>query len=368
MKEKRLKNRVFCFVGASCSGKTTLLEKIIPLLVKRGFKVGAIKGCGVPSKIDYQDKDSYRLKEAGATQVVLSSAEQLAFISDLKAAPRLEQLIEHYLHNVDIILVEGYRSSSYPKILVIRHDNPQEAIPFDSLNNVLACISDGPCEKGIPHFKPDAYEAIADFIITKGKVLTFSDDVAGVILAGGRSSRLGWDKADIKISTASLLEKTAFLLEQLFEEIWVIGRKPDHDLIRRGIKWHLDLIQDVGPVAGIYTALKVIDKEACLVVACDMPRLNLSVLKKLLQDREGRRADIIISRHAASGKLEPLVGIYRKGILSLMEKLLAKRKFKVSELFLDSHIWYVDFNPREAQAFMNINTAQDLDRFRVNTR
>ncbi len=364
-----MKNSVFCFVGTSGSGKTTLLEKLIPLLVERGYRVGVIKRCGRTFQIDYQGKDSYRLKQAGAAQVLVNNPQQLAFISDLTAGVELKQLIEDHFQNVDIVLVEGHKSSSYPKIAVMRQDNPRGVTPLETLNNVLACVSDGPYDEGIPHFKPHEYQAIADFIINRGEILKFNEEVAGVVLAGGKSLRLGRDKANFKVGASTLLERTTSLLKELFEEVWVIGRKPDHDLIRRGIKWHLDLIQDIGPVAGIYTALKVIDKEACLVIACDMPKLTLSVLKKLLQDRDkGQRADIIVSRQGVSGKVEPLVAIYRKDVLPLIESLVAKRKFKVSELFLHSHTRYVDFDPHEAQVFMNINTAQDLDKFQATSR
>lgn len=359
-----MKNRVFCFVGTSGSGKTTLLEKIIPLLVERGYRVGAVKRCGRTFQIDYQGKDSYRLKQAGAAQVLVNNPQQLAFISDLKAGIELKQLIEDHFQNVDIVLVEGHKSSPHPKIAVMRQNNPRGITPLETLNNVLACVSDGPHEEGIPHFKPHEYQAIADFIIKRGQILTFNKQVAGVVLVGGKSLRLGRDKVNFKVGTSTLLERTISLLKGLFEEVWVIGRKLDHELVSRGIKWHLDLIQNVGPMAGIYTALRVMDKEACLVVACDMPKLNLSVLRRLLHVREKESsADIIVSRQVASDKVEPLVAIYKKGVLSSIENLIAERRFKISELFLQSQTRYVDFDAHEAQAFLNINTAQDWENF-----
>ena len=366
---RRLKNRVFCFVGTSGSGKTTILEKIIPLLVERGYRVGVVKSCGRTFQIDHQGKDSYRLKQAGAAQVLINNPQQLAFISDFEPGVELNQLIEDHFQNVDIVLVEGHKSSPHPKIAVMRQDNPRGVIPLETLNNVLACVSDGPHQQGIPHFKPHEYQAIADFIINRGEILTVNEQVAGVVLAGGKSLRLGRDKVNFKIGASTLLERTTSLLKELFEEVWVIGRKLDHELITRGIKWHLDLIQNIGPMVGIYTALKVMDKEACLVVACDMPKLNLSVLEKLLHVREKEPgADIIVGRQAALGKVEPLTAIYKKGVLSSIEGLIAERRFKISELFLQSQTRYVDFDVHEAQAFLNINTAQDWEQFCLSAR
>lgn len=112
---------VIGIVGRSGSGKTTLLTKLIPELTRRGVSVSTVKHTHHDFDMDQPGKDSYRHREAGATEVVLASAYRWALLHELRGAsePDMEELIGH-MSPVDIVLVEGFKHHPYPKIEVHR--------------------------------------------------------------------------------------------------------------------------------------------------------------------------------------------------------------------------------------------------------
>jgi molybdopterin-guanine dinucleotide biosynthesis protein B len=123
---------ILCFVGCSDCGKTTLLEKIIPLLKNKGYKIGAIKNDTHGFNVDREGKDSYRLKQAGATSVIISGPNQFALISDNDKFLTLEDFIFLMGDKVDIILTEGFKSSNKPKIELF----------LDSVSTDILCKND----------------------------------------------------------------------------------------------------------------------------------------------------------------------------------------------------------------------------------
>lgn len=111
---------VICFVGPKNSGKTTLLEKVIRQLSSSGLRVAAFKHDAHDFRIDQPGKDSYRFAEAGAETVLIASATKTALVVRHDESPTLPELVARYVRGVDVVLAEGYKSSSYPKIVVHR--------------------------------------------------------------------------------------------------------------------------------------------------------------------------------------------------------------------------------------------------------
>lgn len=114
--------KVVAFVAKSNTGKTSLLEQVIRELKNRGYKVGAIKHDAHRFDIDHPGKDSHRLTEAGADTMLITSPEKLALIKKHEVEPSLEDLISTYFTDVDIVLTEGFKMSSLPKIEVHRKE------------------------------------------------------------------------------------------------------------------------------------------------------------------------------------------------------------------------------------------------------
>lgn len=132
---------VVSFVGSSGSGKTTFLEQIIPLFIDTGYKIGAIKHDAHKFEIDKPGKDSYRLKQAGAETVCISSAEKLALIQSCKNEYTVEELILKFFGNVDLVLTEGYKKSDLPKLEIYRSANNKPPLNFTN-KELIGVISD----------------------------------------------------------------------------------------------------------------------------------------------------------------------------------------------------------------------------------
>jgi molybdopterin-guanine dinucleotide biosynthesis protein MobB len=116
-------------VGNSGAGKTTLLERLIPALKGKGLRVGVVKHDAHRFDIDHPGKDSHRLTAAGADTMMITSAEKLAMVKRHAASPPIEELLERYFSDMDLVLVEGFRGSSLPKIEVHRKDFARAHLP-----------------------------------------------------------------------------------------------------------------------------------------------------------------------------------------------------------------------------------------------
>jgi molybdopterin-guanine dinucleotide biosynthesis adapter protein len=156
---------ILCFVGRSNSGKTTVIERLIPELVREGYRLATIKHAGHGFNMDTEGKDSWRHKQAGAQTVIVTSKGSLALFTDTEQEVGVEQLRERYVSDgIDLIIAEGWKSEGYPKIVVVR-DHVGEA-PFSS-EGVLAIVSNKPLSDvppGIPVLDPDDIESLAGLI------------------------------------------------------------------------------------------------------------------------------------------------------------------------------------------------------------
>jgi len=152
---------VVCIVGRSGAGKTMLLEKLIPELKRRGYRVAAVKHTGHDPDLDTEGKDSWRYARAGADCTVLSSARKIAVfrLADHDWAP--DEIARFLGDEFDIVLAEGFKRSKAPKIEVHRGAN-EELV--SSPEEVLAIVSDEPAACGFPRYSPADVRALADLI------------------------------------------------------------------------------------------------------------------------------------------------------------------------------------------------------------
>lgn len=155
---------VVCFVGRSNSGKTTVIERIIPELVRAGYKVATVKHAGHGFDLDTEGKDSWRHKRAGASAVVVLSKGSLAMFADVSDEIKPEDVRDRFLDgDTDLIIAEGWKSDGYPKIMVVR-DQPAE-VPI-SPEGLLAVVSNKPVNVSVPVLDPDDISAVARLIVT----------------------------------------------------------------------------------------------------------------------------------------------------------------------------------------------------------
>jgi molybdopterin-guanine dinucleotide biosynthesis protein B len=156
---------VICVVGRSGVGKTTLLEKLIPELKRRGYRVATIKHHAHPGiEMDQPGKDSWRHAQAGSDHVVIASRDKIASIRRLEQELGLDEIAAD-INAVDIILAEGYKRSAKPKIEVVRAALSLE--PICAPEELLAVVSDVALPLDVPCFNLDDVLSLADFIETR---------------------------------------------------------------------------------------------------------------------------------------------------------------------------------------------------------
>ncbi|MGR9085766.1 MAG: molybdopterin-guanine dinucleotide biosynthesis protein B [Gammaproteobacteria bacterium] len=162
---------VLGFAAASGTGKTTLLTKLIPIFRQQGLRIGLIKHSHHSFEIDHPGKDSFRLREAGASQVLLVSRKRRAIITefDTQDEPKLDDQLEHIEQaGLDLILVEGFKAESFPKIELHRTELDRPLLyPHDE--SIIALASDRPL--GIPErlvqLDINAPGTIAEFVLNR---------------------------------------------------------------------------------------------------------------------------------------------------------------------------------------------------------
>jgi molybdopterin-guanine dinucleotide biosynthesis protein B len=150
---------VISFVGKSGSGKTTLLEKVVSRLKKDGIAVAVIKHDAHRFDMDKPGKDTWRMAQAGADVVAISSSEKVAVIANVAKEKSLDEVIA-MIPEVDIVLTEGYKSGDKPKIEVFRSEAHHERLW--GCNNLLAMASDIKWDDlGVPCYQIDDVEGVA---------------------------------------------------------------------------------------------------------------------------------------------------------------------------------------------------------------
>ncbi len=152
------------FIGHSNVGKTTLIEKLVIEFSKEGKKVGAIKHDAHDFEIDYEGKDSYRLKHAGAKAVVISSKSKWALVEDVDSEKPLSEILGIF-EGFDYVFVEGYKLENIPKIEVYRSVFDYTPLIHSGIQNIILVATDIPQKHfGVPTRHIDDYKGIADFI------------------------------------------------------------------------------------------------------------------------------------------------------------------------------------------------------------
>jgi molybdopterin-guanine dinucleotide biosynthesis protein MobB len=149
-------------VGTSGSGKTTLLENLIPELKRRGYRIAVIKHHPQPGlELDVPGKDTWRLARTGADHVAIATPDQVMHRRRLGKEPTLEEVVAD-IHDVDLILTEGYKGEDMPKIEVNRaKDHP---VLLCKPEELVALVSDRQFKVSVPRFSPEDVQELADLI------------------------------------------------------------------------------------------------------------------------------------------------------------------------------------------------------------
>ena len=167
MKQKIIKSP--CVIGVcaanSGGGKTTLIEKLIPQLINKGLVISVIKHAHHKFDIDTPGKDSFRIREAGASQTLIFNDNRSALITEnMKDTFNMHQAINQINSDADIILIEGLKNMNYPKIEVHRKEISNKIL-CEKDSNIIAIVSDLLLDIKIPSFDLNDIPSIVDFIV-----------------------------------------------------------------------------------------------------------------------------------------------------------------------------------------------------------
>ncbi|NIN67699.1 MAG: NTP transferase domain-containing protein [Anaerolineae bacterium] len=193
----------------------------------------------------------------------------------------------------------------------------------------------------------------------------YAKPITSILLAGGRSARLGRDKAFLQVNGQLLIERILRRLGQVSEETIIVANEVDRYEQFEGIVI-ADVYPGKGALGGIFSGLKRAANHHSLVVACDMPFLNVSLLRYM----QGLAADYDVVIPRVGGLTEALHAIYSKNCLPFMERQLQMGDLRIIRFFPQVRVRYVEqeeieaFDP-EHLSFFNINSQEDLDRARA---
>ena len=294
-------------IGYSGSGKTTLAERLIARLAP-GRRLAFVKH-GHGFAMDQPGKDSDRARAAGATVIVLSAPDQHALLSqgelDAYAAPRLTL-------DADWVLVEGYKHQGLPSILLLDGEaRLWHELDEAARGQVIAAAGTGPrpaaLPPALPWFDRDDVDGLAALAGEHFVRALARRPLYGLVLAGGKSSRMGQDKAALNYHGKPQIEHARDLLAGLCQEVF-LSLRPDQ-AAPAGWSTVSDRFSGFGPLGGILSAQHTHPKAAWLVLACDLPYLTPACLQALLAGRDPwRLATAFVSTH--DGLPEPLAAVW----------------------------------------------------------
>lgn len=155
---------ILSIVGRSKVGKTTFLEKLVPEIKNRGYRVGTIKHDAHDHfEIDHEGKDTWRHREAGAQVVAISSPTRFAFTKMVESELNVDAMVATYFTEEDLVLTEGYKSGNKAKIEICRKEIQSEPL-CSHADRLVAVVSDFAVAVDVPLFELEDVSGVADFI------------------------------------------------------------------------------------------------------------------------------------------------------------------------------------------------------------
>jgi molybdopterin-guanine dinucleotide biosynthesis protein A len=186
-----------------------------------------------------------------------------------------------------------------------------------------------------------------------------------IILAGGKSSRMGFDKQFLKLRDKYVIEIIAEKLEKVFSEIIIVTGRPE-EYAKYGFKLVEDEVRNFGPLAGIHVGLKNSGSIYNYVVACDMPFINLKYIRYMMQliEESDGCVDGVITK--LGDWIEPFNAFYSQNLIGRIEESMKNGKRQINLMLQDANVLYVseakarEFSP-DWEMFTNINTFKDYE-------
>lgn len=183
--------------------------------------------------------------------------------------------------------------------------------------------------------------------------------MTGIILAGGKSRRMGVNKSFLNIGKTTIIDSILKVYKEIFSEIIIVTNNPK-DYEYCGVRLERDIIPDCGPLGGIFTGLKLAVNQYCFIAACDMPFIDEDIIRHI----SGVKGyDVVVP--TIGGRYEPLFALYSKTCLAVLENQLLKRSLSVRDLYERCSVKELKSEElgREdiiSLCFTNVNTPEDF--------
>ncbi len=177
----------------------------------------------------------------------------------------------------------------------------------------------------------------------------------GIILAGGKSSRMNQDKGLMLLDGKPMTQYVIDVLENVVDEIAIISNNPDYEQF--GYPVYSDLIKDKGPLSGIYTGLFYSKSETNIVLSCDVPYVNSELVSFLISNHDIHQITIPLK----DKRTHQLIGVFSKSCEAIFHLSIEKERLKLIDAFKNLNLNIVDANHFDKDLFHNLNSPDDLD-------
>ncbi len=347
------------FVGYSGSGKTTLITKILAAL-KSTWNLAYLKHDAHRFDMDKEGKDTFLAKKAGAVQIGISDSQHHAAIAD-GAIPFLTQ--KTLFLDADALLIEGYKQLALPKICVLNgEDQVWSELSTEGISEILAYVGEQPTPPSqlpsdAPYFSRDEVLAITNLILTHWEAAIQKRPLKALVLAGGKSQRMGRDKASLIYQGEEQALRVYHQLERLGVESYLSLRDEtqgqNYDDSYRVV---YDRMCEFGPISGILSAMEIHPESAWMVFACDLPLLTDDTILQLIEGRNAKRyATAYLS--SSDGLPEPLAAIYEPKAKTKLYQALSLGIQCPRKVLLNTPCEFL--TARDPKALDNANTPED---------
>ena len=368
---KNLSLPLINITGYSGSGKTTFIEKCIPALKQKGYSPAFIKHAGHPHSFDEKGKDTTRQFNAGAVYSSIFSERHWA----VQMQGNIDEIMLQSNPTVDIILLEGFKATSYPKVVCV---HPESGVP-DALHwnevtenepLVWAYLTGTEDQAqsineqvgyGIA-FHRDAVDVVVQYIVSRLHWYGLQKaTLKGAVFIGGQSSRMGQDKAwlDYGHGPQAHYIRNLMLAHEGIEEVVYSGsersRFPDGN---EGIVV-TDRFQNMGPMGGLLTLLDRSPNSAWLVLSCDLANVRAELIETLILRRNPLKLATIFTN--PNGRLDVLAAIYEPRIRFTLFRELIKQQYSLQALVKNSAIERIPIPEELASQLVNVNTPKERE-------
>ncbi len=344
------------FCGYSGSGKTTIVTQLIEFLSPY-YAIGFLKHDAHRFQMDREGKDTYRAKAMGAQTIEINSAEDYATlgpISDLTFQRPYTFL------DCDFCLIEGYKKSLGQKMIVLGTGETKDKILHDLDNGKLSHVvgvvgrKESDYQGDLPFFTSNQIDEIAQFVLNIFNKKVKNRPLYGLVLAGGKSTRMGQDKGQLRYHGVSQTEYLYQILSTSCDRTFISCRQEQEGEVHlNSFERIQDRMINFGPMGGIISAMETHPDARWLVIACDLPFVQESTVRELVNQSTGLKVATCFV-NPEKGWNEPLCTLYEPKSLMRFYQSLGLGKKCPRKILMNSAVTQIQ--GVESRAVDNINT------------